>query len=335
MTTLPNDPTGRMQTLDILRGLAALLVCWCHFSPTLPLVLQRPMVLIGETGVPIFFVISGFIIPWGLLRADYELGSYPRFFLKRMARLHPPYLLSLAFTLVLSFLAAVVLKKTMPDSFTDMVLATIYLKMPPENPVYWTLAIELQYYITLGLMFSLVFHRTPWVRHLAFITMFAVGYLIREVWPFAFYLPYFALGFLVVWYLKRWSGLAMVLAYTVPVAAVMTLDHSLTWMSAALLAAVLIAVAPDLKAPRPLLFLGMISYSLYLIHFPLGVKAMNFLMPRIPESLHIGLFVALTLLVIGAAWGFYLVIERPAIGWSARVRLKRAPSSPTTAPGAP
>lgn len=325
MTALLSNPAGRMQTLDLLRGVAALLVCWCHFSPTLPTVIAQQVASIGTAGVPIFFVISGFIIPWGLLKAEYGVASYPRFIAKRMLRLHPPYLLSLIFTIAFSFLAAAWLKKPMHDSIGDILLESIYLKFPPENPVYWTLGIELQYYITLGLMFSLVFHRAAWVRHLALVAMLAVGYVIKEVWPFASYLPFFAIGFLVVWHMKKLANSLVVIAYVLPVAALAAIDHGMTWLIAGLSAASLIAVIPDLKVPRFFLFLGMISYSLYLIHFPLGIKAMNLLMPRIPEAFHGGLFIFLTVLVIGAGWLFYRLIELPAIGWSSKVRLSDVP----------
>ena len=325
MNALPSNSVGRLQTLDLLRGIAALMVCWSHFSPTLPTVIAGHVAHIGTAGVPIFFVVSGFIIPWGLLKANYDVASYPRFITKRMFRLHPPYLVSLIFTLALSLLAAAWLKKPINISIGDLLLESIYLKFPPENPVYWTLAIELQYYITIGLMFSLVFHRAAWVRHFAFIGMITVGYFIKEVWPFASYLPFFAFGFLVVWHMKRLSSTVVVVAYILPVAALAAIDHGMTWLIAGLLAASLIAIIPDLKASRPFLFLGMISYSLYLIHFPLGIKAMNVLMPRVPELLHGGIFVFLTVLVIGAGWIFYRLVELPAIGWSSKVRLSDVP----------
>jgi peptidoglycan/LPS O-acetylase OafA/YrhL len=335
MQPLPSPSDSRMRTLDLLRGIAAVVVCWCHFSPTLPTMLESPMEKIGATGVPIFFVISGFIIPWGLIKAGYVLSWYPRFFAKRMLRLHPPYLLSLALTLVLSFLAAKVLGKPMHDSFQDVLLALVYLKFPPENPVYWTLGVELQYYITLGLLFPLIFHTQAWVRQVSLVISVALSTTIIGIWDFAAYMPFFALGFLVVWYQQRWSSVWVVGLYALPIIALCAHAHGVLWSVAGVGAATLIAVAPDLKVPRPFLFLGTISYSLYLIHFPIGIKAMNLLMPRIPEALHPLLFLGLTLLVIVAAWIFYLVIERPAVGWSARLKLRRAtaakdPAPPTT-----
>src|ERR1035441_2897196 len=46
----------------------------------------------GWLGVEIFFVISGFIIPYSLYKAGYRVSDFTRFLLKRIARLDPPYL---------------------------------------------------------------------------------------------------------------------------------------------------------------------------------------------------------------------------------------------------
>jgi len=46
------------------------------------------------------FVISGFVIPWSLYRSQYVLRDYPKFLLKRNVRLYPPYLASIAITIL-------------------------------------------------------------------------------------------------------------------------------------------------------------------------------------------------------------------------------------------
>ncbi len=54
----------------------------------------------GYLGVDIFFVISGFVIPWSLYRTRYAIRDYPRFLLKRNVRLYPPYLASIAISIL-------------------------------------------------------------------------------------------------------------------------------------------------------------------------------------------------------------------------------------------
>ena len=57
----------------------------------------------GWLGVEMFFVVSGFVIPWALHRGGYRLKDYGRFLLKRVLRLDPPYVLSIALVLGLAY----------------------------------------------------------------------------------------------------------------------------------------------------------------------------------------------------------------------------------------
>jgi peptidoglycan/LPS O-acetylase OafA/YrhL len=43
-----------------------------------------------------FFVLSGFIIPYSMARASYTVADFPRFVLKRVTRIDPPYLVAIA-----------------------------------------------------------------------------------------------------------------------------------------------------------------------------------------------------------------------------------------------
>ncbi len=54
----------RNQTVDALRAIAALWVCLFHFTSA------TGVGRYGYLGVTIFFVISGFIVPWSMARAD-------------------------------------------------------------------------------------------------------------------------------------------------------------------------------------------------------------------------------------------------------------------------
>src|ERR1700704_4918895 len=89
--------SGHLTTLDGLRGLAAFSVCWYHltgfsfFDPWL-----RASGIHGSLGVEVFFVISGFIIPFALYRGKYRVRNFGRFLAKRVTRLDPPYFATIA-----------------------------------------------------------------------------------------------------------------------------------------------------------------------------------------------------------------------------------------------
>jgi peptidoglycan/LPS O-acetylase OafA/YrhL len=51
----------------------------------------------GYLGVDVFFVISGFVIPYSLWGREYSLRQFPRYMIRRAVRLEPPYLASVVF----------------------------------------------------------------------------------------------------------------------------------------------------------------------------------------------------------------------------------------------
>jgi peptidoglycan/LPS O-acetylase OafA/YrhL len=103
MTTVPDaSPAGRQRTatvpeLDGVRGLAILLVLLFHFQATrphwVPKILTYPMVL-GWSGVDLFFVLSGFLIT-GILIETRRCPNYlSSFYARRVLRIFPLYLLA-------------------------------------------------------------------------------------------------------------------------------------------------------------------------------------------------------------------------------------------------
>ncbi len=119
----------------------------------------------GYLGVDIFFVISGFVIPWSLYRSRYVLRDYPRFVLKRNVRLYPPYLASIAITILATNFVLVPLFHIPRMTITgrDLLWHFAYLNdlvhVPWVNVVYWTLAIEFQWYLLIGLVLPLLASR--------------------------------------------------------------------------------------------------------------------------------------------------------------------------------
>jgi peptidoglycan/LPS O-acetylase OafA/YrhL len=103
-----NDARGRIPALDGLRGLAILLVLLWHgvFAQYSPSPLITKLLLIGKlswSGVDLFFVLSGFLIG-GILLDERESKSYFRtFYLRRVYRILPLYLLVVSLYLICFF----------------------------------------------------------------------------------------------------------------------------------------------------------------------------------------------------------------------------------------
>jgi peptidoglycan/LPS O-acetylase OafA/YrhL len=88
----------RVESVELVRGLAALAVCIFHFTKYLwpAESITRKVGSFGWVGVESFFVISGFIIPYAMHRAGYQYAHFFRFLVKRYLRLAPPYLVAIA-----------------------------------------------------------------------------------------------------------------------------------------------------------------------------------------------------------------------------------------------
>ena len=86
--------------IDSLRALAVLSVLLYHLNPRL--------VPGGFVGVDIFFVISGFILPYALHKAGYQPADFFRFMWKRILRLDPPYLVCIVVVLGLNFASTLI-----------------------------------------------------------------------------------------------------------------------------------------------------------------------------------------------------------------------------------
>ncbi|EOC5807971.1 acyltransferase family protein, partial [Cronobacter turicensis] len=90
---------GRLDSIQVLRGVAAMLVVLFHFRHYLndvyPLKdLGDRLFLFGEAGVDIFFVISGFIIVCS--SRNREKNTFSEFAIKRFFRLYPLYFVVLS-----------------------------------------------------------------------------------------------------------------------------------------------------------------------------------------------------------------------------------------------
>ncbi|MEN8446999.1 MAG: acyltransferase [Cyanobacteria bacterium J06555_13] len=180
MTTSEDSPrasaTRHFFFLDALRGLAALWVVLfhsqlkgqlSHLSSALPdevfsLVFQR-----GSLGVPIFFVISGFVIAHSLRKSTINRSFLKQFALRRFARLNPPYYASILFALGVAALAS--LAKQEPYAPMNAALSPqrllahlLYLQdvmgLEHFNDVYWTLCLEVQFYLVFVALLWLIQH---------------------------------------------------------------------------------------------------------------------------------------------------------------------------------
>jgi peptidoglycan/LPS O-acetylase OafA/YrhL len=158
----------RIEIVEYLRGIASLAVAWFHFTNTYSYGPVRSSGAYGYLGVEVFFVISGFIIPYSLMTTygNYTLADSWHFLGRRMTRLEPPYLLSIVVALMLWHASASAPGFAgAPPSYTIGQIAAHILYLVPLTshswilPVYWTLAYEFVFYISVAFLFPLIGRR--------------------------------------------------------------------------------------------------------------------------------------------------------------------------------
>jgi peptidoglycan/LPS O-acetylase OafA/YrhL len=311
--------------INALRAVAAMFVAWGHFCGG-----QSPWLTwsgrYGYTGVYIFFVISGFIIPYSLHRSGYRLRNLRQFLFKRGIRLYPPYLISIPFSILA---ANVVLRPLIPAGAVhaggrQLLYHVFFLNdligAPWVNVVYWTLAIEWQWYLLAGLVFPLLASRNALLRFCPVAVALMSYFLCASDRIVPHTLPIFLIGVFVFQQKIGLIGRGRMLAL---IAAMLWAMRGPTgWLVAGVSVATGLAIAFVSFRHRVADYLGDISYSLYLLHLPVGVSLIGWLSHLLPySSSYLGLLdVAGLAASLAAAACLYRWVEKPAQAISTRLR---------------
>jgi peptidoglycan/LPS O-acetylase OafA/YrhL len=133
--------------LDILRAVAIVFVLITHaavFFPDPNFITYGLLPGLGFVGVEIFFGLSGFLIGSILLERKYSLGV---FYLKRLMKILPPYLLILLLIFIFSGFDNI-------SVFASHLffLQNFYPSMSGYFPVSWSLAIEFWFYLLIPVL---------------------------------------------------------------------------------------------------------------------------------------------------------------------------------------
>ena len=217
---------SRLPHIDALRGIASLAVCWYHMTNGYAETsLVRSSGSFGWLGVEVFFVLSGFIIPFAMFSGGYTLrAGWTTFVSKRILRIEPPYLLAILLVFALWDLSAMVpgFKGSPPPDFisTQTLLHAGYLAgiagYPSFNPVFWTLAIEFQFYLLVSLVFGWLSHKTLHIVLLMDLTLlFSSLLLSSDLFVFR-YLGLFMLGIVAFQYQAKLLTQRMTAALCLP-----------------------------------------------------------------------------------------------------------------------
>ena len=355
------DPGGhtRFAALDSLRGIAALGVAAYHIHGD-GLLFNSALVRSGWLWVDFFFVLSGFVIA-----ASYgeRLGSgfaVRRFMLLRLGRIYPLHIAMLALYLGIELIRLIF----QPDGWSanppfagrrsaDLLLASTlliqtFLTNPSAwNPQSWSIAVEVWLYLAAALLWRSLGGR-GWI--VALVAAVAAGFLILTqidmpilTWGVLRGIAGFGLG-VACW---RWHGrlpggtlaellclLAIATVFLLPLIEPAPLAD-LAFAATVVVFARERGAISRVLLQRWALFLGTLSYSLYMVHVFVVARGMDALRwlglgsvtlvdgvpykqivaaPWLADVLGVGLIAA----CVPVAWLTWRFIEWPARAWSRR-----------------
>ena len=310
----------RLGWLDALRGYAALVVVLFHLGPWL-LGQETHMAVfrvidLGKYAVLLFFLVSGFVIPMSLERH----GSLRRFWIGRLFRLYPAYLTAIA-VLIMTTAAVPTVLRTATGLLGHATMLTDLLGLRAAVRPFWTLTYEMVFYLAVTALFALRWHR----RSALVATLLAVTAVATSAKAPMLLAVMFA-GTVV--FRLRQGQMAHVPGAIALAVTGLALTTTVTWLTAVAVAGTFTVFFALRERPMPAVLnrLGMISYSLYVLHVVV-MLAYARLLPHVAERpAHIRLAAAAACLAtaIGAAAVAYRWIERPAQALGRRLATQRA-----------
>jgi peptidoglycan/LPS O-acetylase OafA/YrhL len=191
---------AQIAELDGVRGLAILLVIAFHLVQAVPLIsreLPRAVVTLsrlGQTGVDLFFVLSGFLITGILLRHRERPDALKNFWGRRFLRIFPLYYSVLVLIAVYPALRNIPLDKAAGDWWMWTYLANVpptFFDKETSLPHFWSLAVEEQFYLFWPLIVLAVSTQRLWHITLglgALAPIFRLGFGLQD-WSTFYALP--------------------------------------------------------------------------------------------------------------------------------------------------
>jgi peptidoglycan/LPS O-acetylase OafA/YrhL len=318
-------------------------VAWSAAPETHPVARITEM---GHFGVQLFFIISGFVL--ALPFATRYLASGPRvslraYFLRRLTRLEPPYIIAMtAFFLILASRASADVGQLARHYLASIgyVHNLVYEKGSLINVVAWSLEIEVQFYVLaplLGFVFAI---RSTALRRLVIVVAAAALAVVQ--WRFIvpesrlglslvnfaqFFLAGFLLAdvFLVNWNQKPsthwgWDLAGVVACMAIALSWQHELTERLVFPFAALAAYMAVFRGPLLRRALTnpwITVMGGMCYTIYLLHYPfislVGARttALTWTADFGANLLLQTLLIVPALLVVSAL--YFALIERPCM----------------------
>jgi peptidoglycan/LPS O-acetylase OafA/YrhL len=284
----------RLLELDALRGIAVIAVILYHYTTRYDQYYGHLKddywfnFSHGHMGVQLFFMISGFVIYMSIL----NINNSKDFFIKRAIRLYPVYIFGVLFTFTITNLYILdKLRVSFPEMLVNLTMFQGYLPfVEPVDGAYWSLRVEVFFYILIGVLFYLKLHKKIILISIILLLVASGLNVLANVMNLVLldnlnqvlivnYIHLFIAGIMfyhirmqddIKYHLTLAVCLIYQFAFIEPISGLYVLVffgmfylmvyNKMSWISI-----------------KPLLFIGSISYSLYLVHQYVGYAIIHWL----------------------------------------------------------
>ena len=300
----------------------------------------KKFVFEGGNGVPLFFIISGFILslPFAKWRLNKDRPVNLRnYFLRRVIRLEPPYIIALSILFIAHvwFLHKYSFQDLLPHFLASVVYlhTLLYHSFSWVLPVAWSLEVEVQFYILAPLFFLFFLIRHAIMRRTVYLLIIISGALFwYNVWTAShvfMYLHYFFLGILAAdLYCSRKvlfsNGRIASIVCCLSLAGFIflpSIDNLATYLLKIACMFLLVHTALSnsqlarLFSGKTIVIIGGMCYSIYLLHYAVisfvGQALLKWGVNQGNTSSYPFFALVLIVAVLLVSSAFYLFIERP------------------------
>ncbi len=337
-TPTRRDPAARIEGLDALRGIAALLVVVYHYTVRYPELFpdaEAPSFQLtwGAEGVRLFFLISGFVISMSIRGIHRSLD----FVVSRASRLYPAFWAAVLITFTVT--TAVDLEGrqvSVVDMLLNLTMVPRFLGAEYVDGAYWTLTVELAFYASILVAWRLGLLRDRVLPALLVAAVLLAAAANAADLDLAMGVPeahLFAAGMALSALQRGASGRPVLVLVVVATPLIDVWQRTLgIGVRTACFIAVLVVVttwSPRIFTARPLVWFGGLTYTLYLLHQNIGYAVMEGL-DLDPDVEVVLTIVLVTLMAVALS----TLVERPALRAVRNAYRRRGPArAPGTSGG--
>jgi peptidoglycan/LPS O-acetylase OafA/YrhL len=381
MSKLPLLSDRRIAFANSLRGIAAFSVVLTHYfglywdsrpvianftamdplsssieTPALVVAFNNAIhpAYLGPFGVALFFLISGFVIPF-----SFEKMSRLQFLIGRAFRIWPTYFIGFIISITLVLIAVWIDGQARPLSFRTILEHSIVggreiFSIGSMDGVIWTLEVEVRFYLVAALIYPAL-ARGFKLAFVAPVVLLLAAYFEQSQTSYAWmsgslaqelfvYVPYVIFMFVGVAFNFYYRGYQSALQSAILIALVSASSYlalrlvlpDYTFIARSYFLAILVFSVSMLLGDRirwnwaPLAFLAEISFSLYVVHALTGYVVLNFLLVRLSVNSYVAL---LTAFIVALTFATILnrAVERPSQRLGKKIA-DRAAGGPCTRP---